>query len=99
MDGVSIRYRYDGDEAAWRAAIDEFIDAVDADPDISGKFSYAVSVAGDGIMRAHVGRWDTDATLKALQSRDYFKTFAKTLQGLAGDSLDAKQVALHRETR
>ena len=99
MDGVSIRYRYDGDELAWREAIDAFVDAVDADPDISGKFSYAVSVAGDGVSRAHVGRWDTDATLKTLQSRDYFKTFAKTLQGLAGDSLDAKQVALYRETR
>jgi hypothetical protein len=65
-----------------------------AGSDISCKFSYAVGVA-----RAHVGRWDTDATLKTLQSRDYFKTFAETLLGLAGDPLDAKQVALYRETR
>ena len=36
---------------------------------------------------------------KTLQSRDYCLTFAKTLNGLAGDSLDAKQVALYRETR
>ena len=99
MDGISVRYRHDGDEQTWRDAIDAFIDAVDADPDISGKFSYAASVAGDGVTRAHVGRWDTDATLETLRSRDYFKTFAKTLKGMAGDSLDAKQVTLYRETR
>ena len=99
MDGVSIRYLYEGDEAAWRAAVDAFVDAIDADPDIGGKFSYAVSVAGDGVTRSHTGRWDTDATLKTLQSRDYFKTFAQTLKGMAGDTLDAVQIALYRETR
>ncbi|MHA1565830.1 MAG: hypothetical protein ACTSX7_11010 [Alphaproteobacteria bacterium] len=99
MDGISIRYKYDGDEATWRAAIDAFIDAVDDDPDVGGKFSYAVSVAGDGVTRSHTGRWDTEATLKTLQSRDYFKTFAEILKGLASGSLDAVQIALYRETR
>ena len=99
MDGISIRYSYSGDEAAWGSAIDTFVDAVDADPDIGGKFSYAVSVAGDGVTRAHVGRWDSDATLKTLQSRDYFKSFSKAIQEFAGGSLDAKQVTLYRETR
>ncbi len=98
MDGISIRYRYDGDEAGWRAAVDAFIDAIGADPDVAGKFSYAVSVAGDGVTRSHTGRWDTDATLKTLQSRDYFKTFAQALKGMAGDTLDAVQLALYRET-
>lgn len=99
MNGISIRYRYDGDEPAWRTAVDAFIDAIDADPDIGGKFAYAVSVAGDGVTRSHTGRWDTEATLKTLQSRDYFKTFAATLKGLAGDTLDAVQIDLYRETR
>lgn len=97
MDGVSIRYSYDGDETVWRAAVDAFIEAVNADADIRGKFSYAVSVAGDGT-RSHVGRWDSDSTLKALQSRDYFKTFSQAIQGFADGTLDAKQVALYRET-
>ena len=59
----------------------------------------AVSVAGDGVTRSHTGRWDTEATLKTLQSRDYFKSFAETLKGLADGSLDAVQIALYRETR
>ena len=99
MDGISIRYRYSGDEAAWRAAVDAFIDAIDADPDVSGKFSYAVSVARDGETRSHTGRWDAEATLKTLQSRDYFRTFAQTLKEMSGDSLDPVQISLYRETR
>ena len=99
MDGISIRYTYSGDEAAWRSAVDAFVEAVDADPDIGGKFSYAVSIAGDGVTRAHIGRWDSESTLKTLQSRDYFKSFSKAVQDFAGGSLDAKQVALYRETR
>ncbi len=98
MDGISIRYKYGGDEAAWRAAVDTFIEAVNSDPDIGNKFSYAVSVAGDGETRSHVGRWDSESTLKTLQSRDYFKLFSKAIQDFAGGSLDAKQVTLYRET-
>ena len=99
MDGISIRYRYSGDEAAWRAAVDTFIDEINADPDVAGKFSYAVSVAGDGETRSHTGRWDEESTLKTLQSRNYFKTFAQTLKEMAGDSLDAVQISLYRETK
>ena len=98
MDGITIRYTYSGDEAVWRSAVDAFIEAVNADPDVGGKFSYAVSVAGDGETRSHVGRWDSEATLKTMQSRDYFSTFSKAIQGFAGGSLDAKQVSLYRET-
>ena len=98
MDGISIRYQYDGDEAAWQAAIDVFIEAVNSDADLAGKFSYAVSVAGDGVTRSHTGRWDSEATLKTLQSRDYFAAFSKAVQGFAGESLDAKQLSLYRET-
>ncbi len=98
MDGISIRYSYGGDETVWRAAVDAFMEAVDADAEVRGKFSYAVSVAGDGVTRSHTGRWDSDATLKILQSRDYFKNFSKAIQGFADGTLDAKQIALYRET-
>ena len=98
MEGISIRYRYDGDEATWRAAVDGFIEAVNADPDIRGKFSYAVSVAADGVTRLHVGKWDSGATLETLQSRDYFKTFSQSVKGFAGDTLEPVRTSLYRET-
>jgi hypothetical protein len=98
MFGVSIRYRYEGDEAPWQAAVNAFIDSVNADDAMRGKFSYAVSVAGDGVTRNHVGRWDAEATVKTLQSRDYFAAFGKQIKEFAGESLDAKPVKLFRET-
>jgi len=98
MNGISIRYMYDGDEATWETAVNAFIEAINTDADISGKFSYAVSTAADGVLRSHTGRWDSEETLNILRSRDYFKTFASTLQDMAGETLDAKQIGLYRET-
>jgi len=87
MYGILIRYTYSGDEAAWRAAIDTFISAIDGDDEVGGRFTYSVNVGADGENRIHVGRWDSDETLALVQSRDYFKTFAGQVQGFAGDSL------------
>ncbi len=87
MYGILIRYTYSGDEDAWRAAVDNFIAAINGDAELGGRFSYSVNVAGDGESRIHVGRWDSDETLALVQSRDYFKTFAGKVQEFAGDSL------------
>ena len=98
MEGIVIRYEYDGDEAAWRSAVDTFIEAVKADAEIAGKFHYAVNKAGDGKTRIHVGRWDKEETVKTVQSRDYFKTFSQAVQKLGGESLTPTRVSLYRET-
>ena len=98
MNGITIRYNYDGDEAAWNSAVDAFIKGINEDPEVAGKFNYAVSVAADGVLRSHTGRWDSEETLKTMQSRDYFKVFSGTLKGMAGDTLDARQIALYSET-
>ncbi len=92
MDGILIRYEFDGDEAAWRSAVDSFVAGIDADPEVSGGFSYSVNIAADGKHRVHVGRWRDQATLETLQGRDYFKTFAATLKGFAGDSFEAVRI-------
>lgn len=84
MRSITIRYRYDGPEEKWREVIGDFIAALDADPDVSDKFDYQVSVADDGVSRIHWGRWDSQDTLRKMQSSDYFKTFAERLKELAG---------------
>jgi len=43
---------------------------------IAGRFNYQVSVADDGKMRVHWGRWDSAETLAHVLSQNYFKTFA-----------------------
>ncbi len=92
MDGILIRYEFDGDEAAWRLAVDSFMTKIDADPEVSGGFSYSVNVAADGKRRVHVGRWRDQATLETLQGRDYFKTFAAAVKGFGGDTLEAVRI-------
>ncbi len=92
MEGILIRYEFDGDEAAWRSAVDTFVARIDADPQVTGGFSYSVNVAADGRRRVHVGRWTDQATLETLQGRDYFKTFAAAVKGFAGDTLEAVRI-------
>lgn len=91
MYGILIQYQYRGDETEWRAAIDAFIAAVNADIDLDGQFSYAVDTGADGVSRIHVGRWPDPETHALLQSRDYFKTFAPMVRKFGGDSLVAMQ--------
>ena len=89
MHGISIRYEFSGDEDKWEAAIRGFIAAIDADPEVSGRFTYRVNKAKEGNMRVHWGSWDRPETVATLQSRDYFKSFAAELQAMAGESLSA----------
>ncbi len=89
MRGITITYRYDGDETVWRAAVNTFIAAVNDDPDAEGKFTYQVAVADDGVARFHWGRWDSAETLAHVQSQPYFKTFAAKVKDFAGETLSA----------
>ncbi len=84
MRGITITYSYSGDEAAWTRATSDFIDAIDSDPAVAGKFTYQVAVADDGETRIHWGRWDNAETLAHVQSQDYFKTFAAKVRDFAG---------------
>ncbi len=93
MEGIVIRYEYQGDEENWRTAVDGFIANINNDAEIAGKFRYSVNVGADGKTRIHVGRWPDQATLETLQSRDYFKAFATKVQEFGGDSLSPMRVS------
>jgi quinol monooxygenase YgiN len=84
MRGITISYKYAGPEEAWLAAVDDFVMALDDDPEVTGKFNYQVAVADDQVTRIHWGRWDSEATLETVRSRDYFKQFARRILDLAG---------------
>lgn len=84
MRGITITYSFDGDEADWQATTDAFVAAIDADPEVAGKFSYQVAVADDGKSRFHWGRWDSQDTLAHVQSQPYFKAFAEKVREFAG---------------
>jgi quinol monooxygenase YgiN len=92
MFGILIQYNYEGDEATWKAAVTEFVSNIDADPALSGKFSYQVNIAADGKGRVHVGRWDNEDTLAHLQSQDFFKAFAQKVGEFAGGAQQATRL-------
>ncbi len=87
MNGIIIQYQYSGDEAAWEKATADFVAAIEADAGLNGGFMYMVTKSRGSDLRTHVGRWRDEETLKLMQSRDYFKTFAGILKGMAGDTL------------
>ncbi len=98
MSGIVIRYQFSGDESAWREAVDAFVSAIDNDPRAAGNFHYTVTSVGDGATRIHIGRWDSEETLKHVQSQEYFSEFAAAVKAFAGDSLDAQRVSIVSET-
>lgn len=98
MRGITITYKYSGPEDAWREAMETFIAAINADRDVAGKFTYQVAVADDGETRIHWGRWDSQETLKTLQSRDYFGTFAGKVREFAGGQPTNTGADIHFKT-
>ncbi|WP_109312286.1 hypothetical protein [Ruegeria sp. AU67] len=87
MRGITITYSFDGNEAKWQATIRTFIEAINADPEAAGKFTYQVAVADDGKSRVHWGRWDSAETLAHVQSQPYFQAFAPKVKQFTGETL------------
>lgn len=84
MRAITITYKYNGDEAEWQSAIRTFINAIDGDPAVAGRFTYQVAVADDGETRFHWGRWDKAETLAHVQAQPYFAEFAGRVRAFAG---------------
>ena len=55
MNGILIQYEYSGDEAKWERAFTKFIEHIDNDPKLKGKFSYIVSRVKEGSKKVHRG--------------------------------------------
>ncbi len=92
MFGILIEYDYDGDETAWKSAVTDFVNNIDADPVLRGNFSYQVNIAANGTGRVHVGRWNNEETLAHLQSQDFFKTFAQQVGKFADGAQQATRL-------
>lgn len=82
-----ISYDFNGDEKAWRVAIDVFLLAVSNDPVLADGFSYDVYIPEASGRRIHIPRWRDDEVLAHLQAQSFFGEFAATIKGFAGDSL------------
>lgn len=92
MHGIVIEYALSGDETVWRAAVDTFIENIDGDPMLRGKFTYEVNASNDSDGRVHIGHWDSEETLSHLQSQPFFKTFAEAVQTFSGGNLKTTRI-------
>jgi quinol monooxygenase YgiN len=98
MYGITITYVLSGDEAAWRKAVDAFVDSVNHDNEVSGRFHYHVFSSREGNEKVHWGMWDSPETLQKVQSREYFKTFASAVRKFGGESLKTTPLKMDRAT-
>ncbi|MBL4727340.1 MAG: hypothetical protein JKY83_11840 [Rhizobiaceae bacterium] len=98
MHGITITYEFDGDEAEWESAVQDFINAINNDSEIAGKFTYQVHKAKEGNRRIHWGQWDVPETVQKMQANDYFKIFATKLKEMAGGTLVATPVSNFMKT-
>ena len=92
MGGLLIEYQYAGDENEWQEAVDNFLKNIAGDERLRTGFRYHVFVKEDGVSRVHVPSWDSEETLKHLQSQPFFSEFAGKIQTFAGDSLNTTKI-------
>ena len=98
MEGILIRYAYAGDEEVWEQTIRRFLDNVNADDRLRGRFHYTVSRVEEGPGRVRVGRWDSDATLEHLKAQPFFAEFGAAVKGFGNDTLDVTDLLPFAET-
>ena len=98
MNGIVISYQYSGDEAEWEALTQAFVDAIEADKELGGRFSYMVTKSRSTDARTHIGRWTSQEALELMQSRDYFKVFSGKLKAMVGDSLHPEGMEVTSQT-
>jgi hypothetical protein len=86
MQQFMIRYRRKNAGAeTWHRDIAQFIAAVDADSELSGRISYRVMRIADGDEYLHIATPADDQAVKALQSRDFFKRYNERTRAVAAD--------------
>jgi hypothetical protein len=95
-----IKYRFkDGSEAAWREHIERFIAAVEADTALNGRITYRCMKAGNGSDEYyHLAATADDEAAKALQTRDFFKSYTAETKRVSGGTVEVLPLAIIAET-
>jgi quinol monooxygenase YgiN len=74
-----------GSEDDWRRRIATMVGQMNADPDLRGRIAYRVLKERDGPRYWHIASAVDDDALKALQGKDYFRSYqAATREAAAG---------------
>ncbi|HVG50212.1 MAG TPA: hypothetical protein VM867_01110 [Xanthobacteraceae bacterium] len=99
MKHFLIRYqRRNATPEVWHKDIAEFVTALDADAELSGKISYRSMKTGDD-QYLHVATVRDDDAQKILQQRDFFKRFAELTRRAGGGEVDVSPIEIVGETK
>jgi hypothetical protein len=95
-----IKYRFqEGSPEAWRAEIERFIAALEADATLNGRIAYRCMKAGNGSNEYyHLAASSDDEASKALQARDFFKAYTEETKRVSGGTVEVLPLAIIAET-
>jgi hypothetical protein len=99
MKQFLIKYHLtNGTPDAWHQDVEEFIAALDGDPDLKGRISYRVMKIKDGSDYYHIASPADDDAVKTLQQRDFFKAYTEKTRAVAGGDVTVSPLETIAET-
>jgi hypothetical protein len=100
MKHFLIKYRFaEGSQEDWHREIARFIGAIEGDPILNGRISYRCMKANNGSGDYyHFAAAADDEAAKALQQREFFRSYTDHSKRVSGGSLEVVPLAVIAET-
>ena len=100
MKQFLIRYRRgNSTEAQWHQDIQQFIGAVESDPELAGRSGYRCMKVKDSSDYFHSATAADDAAVKLLQGREFFQRYNEKTRLVANGEVQVSPLEIIAETR
>jgi hypothetical protein len=99
MKHFMIKYQFaNGTPEEWHQEVSRFIAALDNDAELKGRIIYRCMKNRDDTSYFHLASAADDAAIKALQQRDFFKSYTERTRQVAGGDVTVTPIELIAET-
>jgi hypothetical protein len=99
MKHFLIKYTFTtGSEEEWHKDVARFIAALESDPVLKGKIAYRCMKNAGGTDYYHLASVEDDQAVKALQERDFFKTYTERTEVVGGGAVDVLPLSVIAQT-
>jgi len=99
MKQFLISYRFsEGSEADWHAEINQFITALQNDPDLKGKISYRCLKSTKGPEYYHLATVVDEGVTKILSTKEFFKHYTEQTERVGGGNVTVTPLEVVAET-
>ena len=100
MKHFLIKYRLkSGSPEAWRARVEQFIAALEADKELRGRISYRCMKERDGTGYYHLAAAADEQAVRALQGNDLFKRYAQDVKNAAEGDVEVLPLEIIAEAQ